>query len=156
MSKDPDLFAMTTPEVRVAMVFAQEEARRVGRSMTALRDLLMGLVCEREPDTPDSLRVLLSDEGVDVDSLWQALVDRAGPASQHPVPGLLPLDHDVRSVVEGAFRLALARQDRHIGGAHVLKAGMTRSPEEKTFLHEQGCTEDVVDRILNRLESPLP
>jgi ATP-dependent Clp protease ATP-binding subunit ClpA len=117
------VFERFTERARQAVVFAQEEARRLQHNYVGTEHLLLGLLAEREglaARVLDALGVRLDETRADVEAA-------VGRGSAVPA-GQTPFTPRAKKTLERALREALSLKHQYIGTEHIL-LGLARGDE---------------------------
>jgi ATP-dependent Clp protease ATP-binding subunit ClpA len=109
------VFERFTERAREVVVFAQDEARRLGHDYIGTEHLLLGLLREEEGL---AARVLEEFE-VTVEEV-RAQVDRLVGRGSQAATGQIPFTPRAKRVLELSLREAIALDDNYIGTEHVL------------------------------------
>jgi ATP-dependent Clp protease ATP-binding subunit ClpA len=109
------MFERFTERARLAVVFAQVEARALGHGSIGTEHLLLGLLRE---DEGLGARVLAS-LGVSVEAARDEVVAGAGRGEEVP-SGQMPFTPRAKHALEGALRQALSLGRHSIGTEHIL------------------------------------
>jgi ATP-dependent Clp protease ATP-binding subunit ClpC len=117
------MFERFTERARHVVVFAQEEARRLGHAHIGTEHLLLGLFREESGVAAAALR----SSGLTLETARDDVVRIAGRGEGTPT-GQIPFTPRAKQTLELALREAIALQHNYIGTEHILLA-LARSPD---------------------------
>jgi ATP-dependent Clp protease ATP-binding subunit ClpC len=117
------VFERFTERARQVVVFAQDEARRLGHPHIGTEHLLLGLFREEDGVAAVALR----SSGLTLEAVRDDVVRIAGRGEGTPT-GQIPFTPRAKRTLELALREAVGLQHNYIGTEHILLA-LARSPD---------------------------
>jgi ClpA/ClpB-like protein len=139
-------FSRFTVRARNAVEASQEEARAAGNPAISPAHLALGLLGD-----PQSLATVVITRHVDADTYRAALAAGLPPASEQPVPPLIPYDAAAKKVLELTFREALRLGHNYVGTEHILLALLEYEAGDGPLTglgFEKAATEEEVKAVL--------
>jgi len=145
------MFERFTDKARLAVTFAQEEARDLDHHWIGTEHLLLGLLREGTGVGAQALASL----GIELEQLRREVLVIIGTGAEQPT-GHIPFTPRAKKVMEMALREALALQHNYIGTEHIL-LGLVREGEgvAAQILNAAGATADVVRATVIELLAKL-
>jgi ATP-dependent Clp protease ATP-binding subunit ClpC len=147
------MFERFTERARHVVVFAQEEARRLGHPHIGTEHLLLGLF--REED--GMAAVVLRDYGLTLAAVRDDVLRISG-RGEGASTGQMPFTPRAKRALELALREAIALQHNYIGTEHILLA-LARTPDSaaaRVLLAAGGDEESLRDAVLSHIGRKTP
>ncbi|MFE2036075.1 Clp protease N-terminal domain-containing protein [Streptomyces scopuliridis] len=147
-------FGRFTPRARSVVVASQNKAREGGHTQIGTGHLALGLL-----DDPEGLAAqVLVAQGVQLETVKEAVSEALPEPSGEPVPDLVPFDARAKKVLELTFREALRLGHNYVGTEHVLLA-LLEQEDGKGVLSGLGLdktrTEEHVSAALRAIREKL-
>ncbi|MFE2746288.1 Clp protease N-terminal domain-containing protein [Streptomyces scopuliridis] len=147
-------FGRFTPRARSVVVASQNKAREGGHTQIGTGHLVLGLL-----DDPEGLAAqVLVAQGVQLETVKEAVSEALPEPSGEPVPDLVPFDARAKKVLELTFREALRLGHNYVGTEHVLLA-LLEQEDGKGVLSGLGLdktgTEEHVSAALRAIREKL-
>ncbi|MFJ4923019.1 Clp protease N-terminal domain-containing protein [Streptomyces sp. NPDC088725] len=111
-------FSRFTPRAKNVVVTSQNKAHEGGHTQIGTGHLVLGLL-----DAPEGLAAqVIIAQGVQLETVREAVTDALSEPSGEPVPDLVPFDARAKKALELAFREALRLGHNYVGTEHLLLA----------------------------------
>lgn len=139
------MFERFTDSARRVFVLAQEEARTLYHAYFGPEHLLLGMMREGEGIAAKAL----AGAGADYE-LTRGIIEEGD--SHNPPPGAAPFSNSVKSILEKAFRVSMARGSGEIGTEHLLLGLLEQHDDVTTAVFAAlGVTEQEIERQVESL-----
>ncbi|MFD5035252.1 Clp protease N-terminal domain-containing protein [Streptomyces sp. NPDC058220] len=147
-------FGRFTPRARSVVVAAQNKAREGGHTQIGTGHIVLGLL-----DDPEGLAAqVLVAQGVQLETVGEAVAEALPEPSGEPVPDLVPFDARAKKALELTFREALRLGHNYVGTEHLLLA-LLEQEDGKGVLSGLGLdktsTEEYVSAALRAIREKL-
>jgi len=148
------MFDRFTAEARLAVVLAQEEARRLHHNYIGTEHLLLAIT-----KLPEQTKVLhaLAGLGITAEIVGTAIGQVVG-TGQEPFRGHIPFTSRAKKVLELSLREALERQDAQIGPEHLMLGILSEGSglAVKILTQNGRSIEEIRAAVLHSATSPSP
>lgn len=116
--KKAKLFEMSnfTPRAQQSLALAKKEAEHLGHNYIGTEHLLLGLL---KLGQGLALKIL-TNVGIHIDDVYEAIEENVGPGSGEPVQGNIPFTPRVKKVLALAEKEAKKMQHTYVGTEHLL------------------------------------
>ncbi|MCE5291384.1 MAG: ATP-dependent Clp protease ATP-binding subunit [Nocardiaceae bacterium] len=147
--EDANMFTRFTDKARLAIVTAQEKARKLGNTDIQIGHLILGLTA-----SPDSLAIkALAAQNVTVEQLTVAATGSINPAAEGAeIPTMIPFDGASKKALELTVREALRLGHNYVGTEHLLLALIDQSAIFAPLGVEAAATEKFILDVLETVQ----